>query len=121
MKGGLTVLVSSSYLAEAEACECVLVLNGGIKLAEGPPASVASLARGRTFLAQPPEGTKPRDFQARLLDEPNIVDAVPENGQVRLITEATPPNPGPARSLALRLSRRLPGSRMDSWCFWNKL
>jgi ABC-2 type transport system ATP-binding protein len=86
VKGGLTVLVSSSYLAEAEACENVLVLNEGRKLAEGPPVSVASLALGRTFLAQPPEGTKPRDFQARLLDEPDIVDAVPENGGVRLIT-----------------------------------
>jgi ABC-2 type transport system ATP-binding protein len=86
VKGGLTVLVSSSYLAEAEACENVLVLNEGRKLAEGPPVSVASLALGRTFLAQPPKGTKPRDFQARLLDEPDIVDAVPENGGVRLIT-----------------------------------
>jgi ABC-2 type transport system ATP-binding protein len=29
---------------------------------------------------------KPRDFQARLLDEPDIVDAVPEGGQVRLVS-----------------------------------
>jgi ABC-2 type transport system ATP-binding protein len=86
-KKGLTVLLSSSYLEEAEACQCVLVLNGGKKLAEGPPADVSKLALGRTFLAKPPEGMKARDFQARLLDEPDIVDAVPEGGQVRVVSK----------------------------------
>jgi ABC-2 type transport system ATP-binding protein len=88
VKKGLTVLLSSSYLEEAEVCERVLVLNGGKKLAEGPPADVSKLALGRTFLAKPPEGMKARDFQARLLDEPDIVDAVPEGGQVRLVSKA---------------------------------
>jgi ABC-2 type transport system ATP-binding protein len=88
VKKGLTVLLSSSYLEEAEACERVLVLNGGKKLAEGPPSDVSKLALGRTFLAKPPEGMKARDFQARLLDEPDIVDAVPEGGQVRLVSKA---------------------------------
>jgi ABC-2 type transport system ATP-binding protein len=88
VKEGLTVLLSTSYLDEAEACERVLVLNGGKKLAEGPPAEVSRLALGRTFLAQAPEGTKARDFQARLLDEPDVVDAVPESGQVRLVSQA---------------------------------
>jgi ABC-2 type transport system ATP-binding protein len=88
VKEGLTVLLSTSYLEEAEACERVLVLNGGKKLAEGPPADICRLALNRTFLAQPPEGTKARDFQARLLDEPDVVDAVPESGQVRLVSQA---------------------------------
>jgi ABC-2 type transport system ATP-binding protein len=88
VKEGMTVLISSSFLDEAEACEHVLVLNEGKKLAEGPPAEVSGLALGRTFLAQPPDGMKPRDFQARLLAEPDIVDAVPESGQVRLVSQA---------------------------------
>jgi ABC-2 type transport system ATP-binding protein len=88
IKDGLTVLLSTSFLDEAEACERVLVLNEGKKLAEGPPGGVSGLALGRTFLAQPPQGIRTRDFQARLLVEPNIVDAVPEGGQVRLVSQA---------------------------------
>ena len=89
VKEGMTVLISSSFLDEAEACERVLVLNEGIKLAEGPPTDVSSLALGRTFLVQPPKGIKPRDFQARLLEEPDIIDAVPEGGQIRLVSHAS--------------------------------
>jgi len=85
VKEGMTVLVSSSILAEAEACKRVLVLNGGKKLAEGPPAEISRLALGHTYLAQPPSGVKPRDYQARLLDEPDVVNAVPESGQVRVV------------------------------------
>ena len=89
VKEGMTVLISSSFLEEADACETVLVLNEGKKLAEGRPTDVSSLALGRTFLSQPPAGMKPRDFQARLLDEPDIVDAVPEGGQIRIVSDAT--------------------------------
>jgi ABC-2 type transport system ATP-binding protein len=86
VKDGMTVLLSSSFLDEAEMCERVMVLNEGKKLAEGPPAEVSRLALGRTFLVQPPEGTQVRDFQARLLAEPGVIDAVPESGQVRLVS-----------------------------------
>jgi ABC-2 type transport system ATP-binding protein len=96
VKDGMTVLVSSSFLDEAEACESVLVLNGGKKLAEGLPARVSALALGRTYLATPPDGMKPRDFQARLLAEPDVVDAVPESGQVRLVSQAVPGRSGAA-------------------------
>ena len=94
VKEGMTVLISSSFLDEAEACESVLVLNGGKKLAEGPPAGVSGLALGRTFLAEPPAGMKPRDFQARLLAEPDVVDAVPEGGLVRVVAQANPGRSG---------------------------
>jgi ABC-2 type transport system ATP-binding protein len=102
IKEGMTVLLSTSYLDEAAACQSVLVLNEGKKLAEGPPEEVSRLAHGRTFLAQPPDGTKPRDFQARLLDEPTIIDAVPESGQVRLVSQAAGSGPGPFDGVAVK-------------------
>jgi ABC-2 type transport system ATP-binding protein len=89
IKDGLTVLLSSSDPEEAENCDFVLVMNGGKKLLDAPPAAVSRLAFGRTFLAQPPAGVKARDFQARLLAEPSVIDAVPERGQVRLVSKAS--------------------------------
>jgi ABC-2 type transport system ATP-binding protein len=88
IKQGLTVLLSSSDPEEAENCDWVLVMNGGKKLLDGPPAAVRRLALGRTFLAQPPAGMKAREFQAQLLTEPNVIDAVPERGEVRLVSKA---------------------------------
>ena len=88
IKEGVTVLLSSSDPDEAGTCDSVLVLNGGKKLMEAPPAGIARLAFGRTFVATPPEGMRPRDLQARLLAEPGVIDAVPESGEVRLVTQA---------------------------------
>jgi ABC-2 type transport system ATP-binding protein len=88
VKEGMTVLISSSFLDEADLCASVLVLNEGKKLAEGVPTEVSRLALGRTFLAQQPDGIKPRDFQAQLLNESDIVDAVPEGGQIRIVSTA---------------------------------
>jgi ABC-2 type transport system ATP-binding protein len=85
---GLTVLLSSSDPDEAETCDSVLVLSAGKKLMEAPPADIGRLALGRTFIASPPEGTRPRDLQAQLLAEPGVIDAVPESGEVRLVTQA---------------------------------
>ncbi len=89
IKDSLTVLLSSSDPEEAENCDFVLVMNGGKKLLDAPPAAVSRLALGRTFLAQPPAGMKARDFQARLLAEPSVIDAVPERGQVRLVSKVS--------------------------------
>jgi ABC-2 type transport system ATP-binding protein len=82
---GLSVLLSTSYLDEAERCGHVVVLHNGKVLAQGPPQDVSNLAAGRTFLVDPPAGQKARSLQARLLEDPNVTDAVPEGGQVRLV------------------------------------
>ena len=82
---GLTVLLSTSYLDEAERCSHVVVLHEGMVLAEGHPDEVSELARGRVFLAEPLVGRTPRGMQARLLDDPDVIDAVPEGGHVRLV------------------------------------
>ena len=83
---GLTVLVSTSYLDEAERCGHVVVLHEGNVLAEGKPSDVSNLAEGQTFIADPGAGQRARALQTRLLDEPYIVDAVPDGGKVRFVT-----------------------------------
>ncbi|HEX5269569.1 MAG TPA: ATP-binding cassette domain-containing protein, partial [Gemmataceae bacterium] len=82
---GLTVLLSTSYLDEAEHCGHVVVLHAGRVLAQGRPDEVSALADGRTFLAKPAAGRTARGLQARLLDTPGVVDAVPEGGRVRVV------------------------------------
>ncbi len=85
---GLTVLLSTSYLDEAERCGHVVVMHQGKVLAQGPPGDVSELAAGRVFVAEPPAGQKAREFQARLLDRSGVVDAVPEGGRVRFVRAA---------------------------------
>ena len=83
----MTVFLSTSYLDEAERCGQVAVMHQGNILMQGDPHEISSLAQGRVFLAQPPAGQKAREYQARLLDKREIVDAVPEGGRVRVVTE----------------------------------
>jgi pyoluteorin transport system ATP-binding protein len=103
----LTVLLSTSYLDEAERCAHVAVLHQGKLLAQGPPSEVSELAAGRAFLADPPGGQTARGLQARLLDAPGVVDAVPQGGRVRLVcstaaeARSRPAEGSPLRSLAI--------------------
>jgi ABC-2 type transport system ATP-binding protein len=82
---GLTVLISTSYLDEAERCDHAIVLRQGKVLAQGRPAEVVRLAEGRVFLADPQSGETARKLQARLIDQPGVIDAVPDGGRVRFV------------------------------------
>ena len=94
----LTVLLSTSYLDEAERCDKVFLLRAGRMLTSGRPDMISSVASGRTFRAEPAEGEPARHLQSRLLNEVDIVDAVPEAGRVRLVT-AEPGKPDRIESL----------------------
>ena len=86
---GLTVLLSTAYLDEAERCGRAIILHQGRVLSQGPPREVAALAAGCSFVAIPPPGQPARTLQARLLDQPGIVDAVPDGGKVRFVRGAS--------------------------------
>ncbi len=83
---GITVVLSTSYLDEAERCDQAVVLHAGRVLVDGPPAEVTALAAGRTFVVSPPPGQTARSLQARLLRHPGVVDAVPAAGRVRFVS-----------------------------------
>ena len=92
---GLTVLLSTSYLDEAERCDDAFVLREGKLLRKRPPGDVTRLADGRTFEVPPAPGEPARALQARLFNEPGIVDAVPRAGRVHLVRAETGAGPGP--------------------------
>jgi ABC-2 type transport system ATP-binding protein len=85
---GLTVLLSTAYLDEAERCSRVIVLHQGQLLSQSSPQQVAGQAAGRSFVALPAPGQSARVLQARLLDQPDIIDAVPDAGRVRFVRGA---------------------------------
>ncbi len=90
---GLTVLLSTAYLDEAERCSRAIMLHQGQVLSQGSPLEVAAMAAGRSFVATPAPGQSARSLQARLLDQPDIVDAVPDGGRVRFVRGAAAQTP----------------------------
>jgi len=86
---GLSVVVSTAYLDEAERCAQVFVLHEGRLLAQGAPAALREHAKDLCFVASPAADQPARALQARLLDdEAVIVDAVPQGGEVRFVQRA---------------------------------
>jgi ABC-2 type transport system ATP-binding protein len=81
----LSVLLSTSYLDEAERCQQTIVLHQGRILRADKPQAISALAAGRTFLADTPPNQKTSSFQARLLARTDVLDAVPEGGRVRVV------------------------------------
>jgi ABC-2 type transport system ATP-binding protein len=94
--GKLTVIVSTSYLDEAERCAQVFVLHEGRLLTQGDPGAIRAHAEGMVSIATPARDEPARVLQARLLDDPDTVDAVPQGGEVRFIRQG----PAPAARLA---------------------
>ncbi len=82
---GLTVLMSTAYLDEAEGADRVIVLQAGRVLAEEAPGEITRLAAGRTFKLTPSAGENARTLQTRLLGAPSVIDAVPDAGTVRCV------------------------------------
>ncbi|MGB5612162.1 MAG: ATP-binding cassette domain-containing protein [Sedimenticolaceae bacterium] len=91
---GLSVLLSTAYLDEAERCDDVILLHEGRVLGQGSPESFSEPMRGRTYLASTPALGK-RRLQNRVSAMPGILDAVIEDEKVRVVTcEAGTPHLG---------------------------
>ena len=94
----ITVLLSTSYLDEAERCDQVFVLREGKVLAGGRPSVVSNMAAGLAFQAEPLPGEPARSLQSRLLGDPTIIDAVPEAGRVHLVRAEADSGSEPAKT-----------------------
>jgi len=83
---GLTVLLSTSYLEEAERCDMAVLLLRGKVLAAGPPSQISFMANGRAFRVETPQSLKPRQLQTSLAGAGGVVDATLEGKRVRVVT-----------------------------------
>lgn len=83
----LTVLVSTSYLDEAERCHAVLLLHEGHLLGATDPSSFAARSAGRSFHVAA-AGMSKRRLQGELARSPAVVDATIQGAFVRIVIEA---------------------------------
>lgn len=88
---GLSVVVSTSYMDEAERCAHVVVLHEGKVLASGTPNELRSRANGHSFFAISQRQTAARKLQAELIDRSDVIDAVPQGGRVRAVLREREP------------------------------
>ncbi|MFA5082953.1 MAG: ATP-binding cassette domain-containing protein [Hydrogenophilaceae bacterium] len=84
---GMSVLLSTAYLDEAERCTEVILLHEGRVLDQGPPDAMSARMAGRTWAVTAP-GLRNRDLQAALAGQAGVVDALVQGEHVRLVTAA---------------------------------
>ncbi len=91
-KEGMSVLLSTAYLDEAERCRDVVLMHRGQVLGQGPPESFSRKVVGRTWFVTAP-GISKRRLQADLARSEKVLDALILGRGVRVVTlEAE--NPG---------------------------
>jgi ABC-2 type transport system ATP-binding protein len=83
---GMSVLLSTAYLDEAERCDEVVLLHDGSVLAAGEPATLTAHMHGRAFAVTAP-GSAKRDMLARVSALPGVIDGVIQADHVRVVTE----------------------------------
>ena len=89
---GMTVLLSTAYLDEAERCNEVILMHEGEVLGHGPPDKFRKQSEGRTYLVAALDERK-RVIQEKLAAAPSVVDALIQGERVRLVMDGdTPPN-----------------------------
>jgi ABC-2 type transport system ATP-binding protein len=84
---GMSVLLSTAYLDEAERCDEVVILHEGRLLGAGPPEAFSGPMQGRTFMVKA-QGMKNRSLQQILSRGRGIVDAVIQGDGVRIVMES---------------------------------
>ncbi|HEX22939.1 MAG TPA: ABC transporter ATP-binding protein, partial [Chromatiales bacterium] len=85
-KQGMSVLLSTAYLDEAERCDEVLLLHQGKLLGQGPPMQFSVEVEGRVFQVSA-AGISHRQLQTRLSQAPGVLDALVEGETVRLVMD----------------------------------
>ncbi len=96
-KQGVTVLLSTAYLDEAERCAEVILMHDGEVLGHGPPQEFSERSRGRTYMVTSSVANK-RALQESLSTAPGVVDALIQGESVRLVMESDV-RPDPAKLL----------------------
>jgi ABC-type multidrug transport system ATPase subunit len=85
-KEGMTVLLSTAYLDEAERCQEIILMHQGKLLGQGDPKNLSEDMKNRSYQVTASSVNK-RSLQERLARAPGIVDAIIHGSGVRVVTE----------------------------------
>lgn len=85
-ESGMSVLLSTAYLDEAERCQEVVLLHEGKVLDQGPPERMSARMAGRTWSVAAPNQSH-RALQMALARTPGVVDALVQGEHVRVVTK----------------------------------
>jgi len=89
---GMSVLLSTAYLDEAERCDEVILLHQGRLLGHGTPESFSAPLAGHSHLVLAP-GIPKRRLQGQLAASAGVIDAIIQGEGVRVVTrEPRPPD-----------------------------
>ncbi|MCG6887080.1 MAG: ATP-binding cassette domain-containing protein [Proteobacteria bacterium] len=84
---GMTVLLSTAYLDEAERCDEVVLVHEGNLLGQGNPQDFSDEVSGHVFQISAAH-LGARQLQAQLSHAPGVLDALIEGETVRLVMQA---------------------------------
>ena len=85
-EAGMSVLLSTAYLDEAERCDEVVLLHQGRVLGQATPGKFSATMEGRVWKVASTT-LPPRRLQNLLSPRPGITDAIIDGDQVRFLTE----------------------------------
>ena len=108
---GMSMVVSTAYLDEAERCQEVLLLHRGRLLDQGPPAEFAAGAAGRSYTLSGLAADTRRRLLTTLAARGDVADVVAQGQRLRLLTREAgrpPALPAEAETAGGRLERVTP-------------
>jgi len=82
---GMSVLLSTAYMDEAERCDDIALLHEGKLLMQGNPKALSEPLKGRTYQVNV-EGIGHRSLQQKLSRTEGVLDALIEGEGVRIVT-----------------------------------
>ena len=83
---GISVLLSTAYLDEAERCQEVILMHEGQILGQDAPSHFSGQLNKQTFMLSP-EVESRRRLQERIREMPGVIDAIILGNKLRLVTD----------------------------------
>jgi ABC-2 type transport system ATP-binding protein len=85
-KEGMTVILSTAYLDEAERCQDVILLHEGRLIKQAGPKAFTDMVAGQSFMVNAPSVGK-RALRQRLSGIKGVMDSTIQSDGVRLVTQ----------------------------------